>query len=145
VTADFARVREAMPRLVAPLNPVVAQWDRLSRTWCYMLILAGPVKVDLVFGQPHAAQPSAWTLWLRSKQLAGKRGLIEAELGKLHNHLLGPMGVMQAPGTIELAIADYRTARNQWEQRLGLRIPRTAEQAVIRALDSARRRGHCGG
>src|ERR1700733_10174325 len=91
VTADFAAVREAMPRLVVPLSPVVAQWDRLSRTWCYMLILTGPVKVDLIFGQPHAAQPpwqpSAatlrgiddhfwdWALWLRSKQLAGKHGL----------------------------------------------------------------------
>jgi hypothetical protein len=41
---------------------------------------------------------------------------------------------MQAPGTIELAIADYRTARNQWERRLGLRIPRMAEEAVIQAL-----------
>jgi hypothetical protein len=150
VTADFAGVQEAMPRLVVPLGPVVAQWDRLSRTWCYMLILTGPVKVDLIFGQPHAAlppwQPSAstlhgiddhfwdWTLWLRSKQLAGKHGLIEAELAKLHNHLLGPLGVMRAPGTIELAIAGYRIARNQWERRFGMRIPRTAEEAVIQAL-----------
>ncbi len=150
VTADFAGVREAMPRLVVPLSPVVVQWDRLSRTWCYMLILTGPVKIDLIFGQPHAAlppwQPSAstlrgiddhfwdWTLWLRSKQLAGKHGLVEAELGKLHNHLLGPLGVMQAPGTIELAIAGYQTARTQWERRLGMRIPRTAEETVIQAL-----------
>lgn len=150
VTADFAGVREAMPRLVVPLSPIVAQWDRLSRTWCYMLILTGPVKVDLIFGQPHAAlppwQPSAstlrgiddhfwdWTLWMRSKQVAGKRGLVEAELGKLHNHLLGPLGVIQAPATIELAIVGYRTARNQWERRLGMRIPRTAEEAVIQAL-----------
>jgi hypothetical protein len=32
---------------------VVAQWDRLSRHWCYMMILAGPAKVDLIFGRPH--------------------------------------------------------------------------------------------
>lgn len=134
---------------VVPLSPVVAQWDRLSRTWCYMLILTGPAKVNLIFGQPHAAlppwQPSAstlrgiddhfwdWTLWLQSKQLAGKHGLVEAELGKLHDHLLGPLGVIQAPGTIELAIVGYRTARNQWERRLGIRIPRAAEEAVMQA------------
>jgi hypothetical protein len=150
VTAGFAAVRDAIPRLVVPLSPVVAQWDRPSRTWCYMLILNGPAKVDLIFGQPHAALPpwqaSAstlrgiddhfwdWTLWLRSKQAAGKQHLVEAELGKLHEHLLGPLGVMQAPATIELAIAGYRTARHQWERRLGMRIPRTAEEAVIQAL-----------
>jgi len=151
VTADFTEIRDAMPRLVVPLRPVVAQWDRLSRTWCYMLILAGPIKVDLIFGQPHAAlppwHPSAstlrgiddhfwdWTLWLQSKQAAGKQGLVEAELGKLHEHLLGPLGVMPAPATLELAVAGYRAARNQWERRLGIRIPRTAEETVIQAID----------
>ena len=149
VTAGFTEVRDAMPRLVVPLRPVIAQWDRLSRTWCYMLILTGPVKVDLIFGQPHAAlppwQPSAstlrgiddhfwdWTLWLRSKQAAGKQGLVEAELGKLHEHLLGPLGVIRAPTTLELAVAGYQTARDEWERRLGMRIPRAAEDAVIQA------------
>jgi len=42
---------------VTPLHPVVAQWDRLSITWCYMLILAGPVKVDLIFAEPPARRP----------------------------------------------------------------------------------------
>ena len=37
VTAHFTEVRDAMARLVVPLRPVIAQWDRLSRTWCYML------------------------------------------------------------------------------------------------------------
>jgi hypothetical protein len=37
VAADFDEVRGVLPELVAPLRPVVAQWDRLSRTWCYML------------------------------------------------------------------------------------------------------------
>jgi hypothetical protein len=31
---------------------VVAQWDRLSRNWCYMLILDGAVKIDLIFDRP---------------------------------------------------------------------------------------------
>ena len=54
VTAtDFEAVRDALPSLTEALRPVVAQWDRLSRNWCYMLILRGPAKVDLIFGQPH--------------------------------------------------------------------------------------------
>lgn len=53
-TGAFAGVRERLPALTARLRPVVAQWDRLSSTWCYMLILAGPVKVGLIFTEPHA-------------------------------------------------------------------------------------------
>jgi hypothetical protein len=54
VTAPrFDDVRDALPDMVRPLRPVVAQWDRLSCTWCYMLILPGPAKVDLLFGHPH--------------------------------------------------------------------------------------------
>lgn len=30
-TTEFQAVRDALPSLVSPLRPVVAQWDRLSR------------------------------------------------------------------------------------------------------------------
>jgi hypothetical protein len=52
-TADFEAIQDALQSLTAPLRPVIAQWDRLSRNWCYMLILAGPAKVDLIFDQPY--------------------------------------------------------------------------------------------
>ena len=43
VTAPrFEDVRDALPETVRPLHPVVAQWDRLSPTWCYVLILTAP-------------------------------------------------------------------------------------------------------
>jgi hypothetical protein len=150
VTADFHEIRGVLPQLVVPLRPVVAQWDRLSRTWCYMLILSGPAKVDLIFSQPHAALPPwqagastlrgiddhfwDWMLWLRSKQDAGKLGTVASELAKLHDHLLSPLGVITVPQTIEQAVAEYQTARADWEGRLGMRIPRAAEEAVIRAV-----------
>ena len=52
-TGAFAQgVRYRLPVIAARLRPVVAQWDRLSFTWCYMLILAGSVNVDLIFIQP---------------------------------------------------------------------------------------------
>jgi hypothetical protein len=150
VTADFNEIRQVLPQLVVPLRPVVGQWDRLSHTWCYMLILSGPVKVDLIFSEPHAAlppwRPSAatlrgiddhfwdWMLWLRSKQEAGKLGTVASELAKLHEHLLGPLGVVSVPQTIEQAVTEYQAARAEWETRLGMRIPRAAEEAVIGAV-----------
>jgi hypothetical protein len=56
-TTEFQAVRDALPSLVSPLRPVVAQWDRLSRHRCCMLILAGPAKVDLIFAEPHPIEP----------------------------------------------------------------------------------------
>jgi Nucleotidyltransferase domain len=132
----FAEVRDALPQMVRPLHPVVAQWDRLGRTWCYMLILPGPAKVDLLFGHPHQAagpwQVNAstltgindhfwdWALWLQSKLTAGRQDVVAAELRKLHEHLLRPMGVTVAPASLGEAVAAYRAARKKCESRLGL-------------------------
>ncbi len=52
-------MQQRLPSVAARLRPVVAQWARLSSAWCYMLILAGPVKIDLIFTEPHAVLP-AW-------------------------------------------------------------------------------------
>jgi hypothetical protein len=146
-TETFPEVRERMPALVTPLQPVVAQWDRLSRTWCFMLLLAGPVKVDLIFDQPHTALPPwrvtaatlpgiddhfwDWMLWLSGKRAAGRRELVAAELGRLHEYLLGPLGVTAAPASLGQAITDYRAARAHWQRQLGCRVSPTAERTVI--------------
>jgi hypothetical protein len=148
-TAEFDDVRGALPETVRPLHPVVAQWDRLSRTWCYMLILAGPAKVDLLFGRPH--QPAGpwpvnastlagvddhfwdWALWLRSK-LARSDDIVAGELRKLHEHVLDPMGVTCAPGSLGEAVAAYRAAREKCERRLGSYVSRNAENTVIPVL-----------
>ncbi len=150
VAADFASVRDALPSLVRPLQPVIAQWDRLSRTWCYMIILTGPAKVDLLFGQPHQVEPPwqvtaatlpriddhfwDWALWLASKQFAGRREVVTAELGKLHVHLLGPMGVADAPDSLDTAIAAYRGARAGWQVRLQCHVSPTVENSVMPSL-----------
>ncbi len=149
-TAAFEAVRDALPTLTAPLRPVVAQWDRLSRNWCYMMILPGPVKVDLIFEQPHPIEPpwlvnaatlSAigdhfwdWALWLASKHLAGRNDVVTAELGKLHAHLLAPLGVAAVPDSLDEAVAGYKAAREGWEKRLRRRVSRTAETAVLSSL-----------
>jgi len=139
LTGEFWQVRGRLPGLVGPLRPVAAQSDRLSRTWCYMLLLAGPVKVDLIFGQPHAPSPpwqvSAatlpgiddhfwdWLLWLSAKQEAGQHGLVAAELARLHEHLLDPLGVTTPPTALAEAAASYLAARGNWQRRLGCRCP----------------------
>ena len=149
-TAAFEAVRDALPTLTAPLRPVVAQWDRLSRNWCYMMILPGPLKVDLIFEQPHPIEPpwlvnaatlSAigdhfwdWALWLASKHLAGRNDVVTAELGKLHAHLLAPLGVAAVPDSLDEAVAGYKAAREGWEKRLRRRVSRTAETAVLSSL-----------
>jgi Nucleotidyltransferase domain len=155
VTAeDFQAVRDELPSLTAPLRPVVAQWDRLSRRWCYMMILAGPAKVDLIFGQPHPAEPpwlvSAatlapiddhfwdWALWLGSKQRAGRADEVSAELGRMHAHLLGPLGVAAVPGSLAQAVAEYRAARADREKALRCRVSRVAETTVLPSLRELR-------
>jgi hypothetical protein len=72
-------------------------------------------------------------LWLAAKQQAGKADLVAAELAKLQEHLLAPLGVPIQPATLGQAIASYRAARHRWEQRLSCQISR-AEQAVSLAL-----------
>ena len=150
---EFGAVAEALPGLLAPLEPLVQQWDRLSSEWCWMLILRGPVKVDLIFpGEPHVPEPpwepSAanlgaiddhfwdWMLWLKTKECAGKREQVTAELQKLFGHLLGPLGVERAPGSVEEAVESYRAARNRAEQRFGTAVRRDVEAAVAPALEA---------
>ena len=150
---DFAAVAEALPGLLAPLQPLAEQWDRLSDTWCWMLILRGPAKVDLIFPEePHAKEgpwepgPDTiagidghfwdWMLWLRGKEAAGKEELVARELEKLFGHLLGPLGAEQAPSSVANAVAAYRAARGRAESRFGRTVSRELERAVAPSLPS---------
>ena len=75
-----------------------------------------------------------WMLWLAAKQRAGKAGLVAAELARLHEHLLAPLGVPAPPATLGQAVGSYRAARRRWEHRLNCQVSRAAEQAVSPAL-----------
>ena len=150
-TDHFDDLAEALPGLVAELEPLAQQWDRLSPSWCYMLILRGPVKVDLIFpDEPHLDDPPwrpngenlaaidehfwDWMLWLRAKDAAGKTARVESELVKLFVHLLGPLGVTEPPSSISGAIAAYREARARAESKLDVQVPRDLEDEVAPAL-----------
>ncbi|HEY8951528.1 MAG TPA: hypothetical protein VIP78_03080, partial [Candidatus Dormibacteraeota bacterium] len=57
-----------------------------------------------------------WMLWLAAKQQAGKAGLVAAELAKLHEHLLAPLGVRAQSATPAQALegATLREADLSW-------------------------------
>ena len=149
---DFDAVAAELPRLVAPLEPLAQQWDRLSeptRSY-YMLMLRGPTKVDLVFDRPHEPGPPwevtaatlpaidlhfwDWVYWIACKHSAGWHELVAAEFRKLSTYLLEPMGVEHVPDAVAEAIADYTAARARHEQRLAIAIPPEPGNEVLNGL-----------
>ena len=149
---DVGSVAADLPSLVAELEPLSEQWDRLGppEYSCYMLMLRGPRKVDLIFRAPHELEPPwivtahtlegidrhawDWLLWLASKRLRGEHELVREQLALMHAHLLGPMGLTTVPSSIEDAVEAYRAARDRWEHELGTTVPRRLERAVLPAL-----------
>jgi predicted nucleotidyltransferase len=150
-TTNGAALARELPTLVEPLEPLAAQWDRLTERATYMLMLPGAVKVDLFPGDelraiqpPWEPTPSNlvaidahfwdWALWLGGKVLAEKAGVVSEELGKLHRNLLGPLGVTSPPATVEQAVAEYRDARDRLERRWEMSVPRRVGDEVASAL-----------
>lgn len=145
-TVDFAATAAELPDALQKLSPLAAQWDRLSDSPCFMLILPRPVKVDVIFeGLEHVHErpwnvsastlPAIdqhfwdWVLWLASKVDAGKSDLVEAELTKMYDHLLDPLGVAPA-ASVPDAVDRYLPAQRRWERELGVRLPRALGDAV---------------
>jgi hypothetical protein len=153
-TDDFDAVARALPAMVTDLAPLGRQWDRISDYPCYMLMLTGPVKVDLIFpGEPYESLPPwtvspdtldridqhfwDWILWLASKREKGQDELVGRELAKMHDHLLGPLGVDRVPSSIEAAVERYRSARDERERDFGVEVARLRECEVLRAVPSS--------
>lgn len=150
-TTDFAGVSGSLPALLAPLEPLSQQWDRLSDTMCWMVMLCGPVKVDMIFpGPPHEREPPwepapetldgmeahfwDWILWLRSKEEKHEAELVDCELRRLHGHLLAPLSDRQPPSSITEAVERYRMLRDEAERRFGCTVFRNLEAAVLPAV-----------
>jgi hypothetical protein len=153
VTDRFDDVARALPSLVAELDPLAQQWDRISAYPCYMLMLTGPVKVDLIFpGEPYESLPPwtvtpdtldaidqhfwDWILWLASKREKEKDELVRRELEKMSAHLLRPLGAEAVPDSIDPALEGYRTARDEREREFGVEISRRREREVLPAISS---------
>ena len=125
-TDDFLAVADRLPALVAPLGALGELWDPLSEQWCYMFMLPGPTKIDLMFERPHRASPPwtadapatdvdchfwDWIWWLATKDRRGMTNLVGGELSKMQAFLLGPIGGGTSPDGIAAAVAAYRRVR----------------------------------
>ena len=155
-TDDFDALASALPELLAPLSPVAAQWDRYSPHQCYMLILAGPTKVDLLFldetrdwsgpWSPSAETLPAidvhfwdWILWLEQKRRHGKHDVLDEGLARMHELLLGPLGVREPSRSVAEAVQRYVDARAEQERALGVSVPRDLEREVRPVLEGGER------
>ena len=152
-TDDFGALAPALPALVSALEPLAQQWDRISAYPCYMLMLPGPLKVDLIFpGEPYESLPPwtvspdtlngidqhfwDWILWLASKGEKGEDELVRRELEKMSEHLLRPLGAEAVPSSIDAALESYRTARDEREREFGLEVSRRREREVLPAISN---------
>lgn len=152
-TDDFDVVARVLPEMVAGLEPLAQQWDRLSEYPCFMLMLSGPLKVDLIFpGEPYESLPPwtvtaetlggidrhfwDWILWLASKREKGQDERVRRELAKMSEHLLRPLGADRVPGSIDAALESYGFARDERERELGVEVPRRLEREVLPALST---------
>jgi hypothetical protein len=146
---DAAAVISALPTLVTPLDPLAQQWDRLGPTTyrCYMLMLRGPVKIDLILPDvPHQPAPRwvatpenleaidhhfwDWILWMTAKEQGQEHELVHQQLGRISDHLLRPMGVEDVPATIARATDDYITARDRLADRSGVHVSHRVQDEV---------------
>ena len=146
-THDFAPLAAELPRLIEPLQPLAGQWDRYSHHACYMVMLRGPLKVDLIFpGQEQewapAWEPSQetlaaidahfwdWILWLEQKRRAGEEKVLDASLVDMYKLMLEPMGACSRPDSVAEAVELFVDLRHRLEDRFGVRVSRELEQEV---------------
>jgi predicted nucleotidyltransferase len=149
-TNAFPAVARDIGSLTAELGPLAQQWDRLSETQCWMVMLPGPAKLDLIFTEPHDDEPPwrpepanlaamddhfwDWVWWLHSKEARDERELVAGELHKLYDHILRPMGVEALAVSLDSAVAGYLVARDRLERQFAVAVPRALERAVVRGL-----------
>ena len=146
-TNDFASLAPELPRLLAPLDPIAALWDPYSEIGCFMLILRGPTKVDVLFPDekreldgPYTASASSlpaidphfwdWILWTEQKRRGGNDDLVAESLADMHRLMLAPMGVLRAPKTVRAALDAYLEARMRLEEIYGVDVPRALQREV---------------
>jgi hypothetical protein len=151
-SADPSAVAERLPDLVVALKPLAHLWDPLAASPVYIVVLPGAVKVDLFPGSPPGpsgwrTRPATlgkidhhfwdWNLWLGSKRLRGQDELVSAELTKMWEHLLRPLGAARPPATQQQAVGAYLELRRRHELQLGHPLCRDLGNAVITRLRAA--------
>jgi predicted nucleotidyltransferase len=150
-SSDFPALAQDLPGVVEALEPLSAMWDPYADFHCFMMLLRGPVTVDLLFLEQEREPGPPWQLtrqtlpaidchfwewinWAGSKVAAGDRGHLEWHLPLLSTMLLQPLGVAAIPGTVEEAVRLYVAARSAAEKSFGLRVSRELEKEVCAGL-----------
>jgi hypothetical protein len=148
-SADPAAIAARLPGLVAVLRPLGQLWDPLASTPVYMIILPSAVKADLFPGAtPGPGLTRApgsslrdtdahfwdWNLWLGAKRMRGQDHLVAAELARMYQLLLRPLGATEPPATQQDAIATFLRLRHEREQFGGVAVNRDLGTAVMTRL-----------
>ncbi len=149
-TDEIDTVDAALPELMAPLQPLYAFHDPLSHLYLYIMVLRGPVNVDLFFKRDHEWDPPwqvnrenlyqvnghfwNWIYWLAGKEARGLADLVQAELQKMFDFLLKPMGVSKVPESIGDAVRAFHIALREREKQFQVRLDRTLEEETIHGL-----------
>lgn len=145
-------VLDALERALQRLPVLALFWDPLSARANLVVIINGPIKVDVIVADRRNPYPVSrwtvtaetlpridahfwdWTLWLGAKQLRGQADLVGTELAKMWDALLEPMGAMTPPSGIAEAVGAYVVARSERARELGVRLDHQLEQQVRDAL-----------
>ena len=155
-TTDFDSLASDLAELVARLDPLAQQWERLSQPTAYILILPGPIEVDLLFlDRTNETRPPwevnsdtlpdidahfwSWILWLGGKLAASQQNRVEHGFEAMYEHILQPLGVKRVPDSVEVALSLYSKAREEAEARLGVEVSRELEQEVRKGLHPVRK------
>jgi hypothetical protein len=147
---DFEVVSSALPTLTKSLKPLSHLWDPLAHHSIYMMILRGPVKIDLIFDRPHQPKPPwtinsdtiaqvnshfwDWILWIASKETRGMPDITTNEFKKMFAHLLVPLGCTRSPASVEEATREYLVALEKQESVLHVKVDPTLATEVTKGL-----------
>jgi predicted nucleotidyltransferase len=149
-TIEFDMVSASLPRLVHSLLPISYLWDPLYDRRVFMMILKGPIKVDLIFDVEHQIEPPRpinsetlfeinihfwdWIFWIAGKQVRDLNDLVVQEIKKMYFHLLAPLGVKQIPGSIEETVQNFLSAFQSQKNLFHKDIDPELETEVLKGL-----------
>ena len=129
-------------------------WDPLSRRANLIVLLDGPVKVDLIAAdRPNPALIERWevtattltrldahfwdwTLWLGAKHLRGLTQLVHDHLDHMHDAILVPLGVPESKPIPDIAsaVAVFIATRDARAAELGVAVDGRLQHQVVAAL-----------
>jgi hypothetical protein len=151
LVGDSEAMMAEVPIVIASFGPLAAFWEPLAEEAGYMVVMDGPLKVDVfpiggrrsiqlrwVLSAETLGQIDGhfwdWSLWLGAKTLRDERELVASELTKMHSFLLEPIGVAVAPTNLGQAIAVYLRARASAMDALGESVDPELGRQVADAL-----------